>query len=53
LELLRERIQPGIDTASLDEAASELIERSGGIPALRATRCPVVQFLFRALCASL
>jgi len=54
LELLRERIQPGIDTASLDEAASELIERSGGIPAFKGYTMPGCPIPFPgALCISI
>lgn len=40
LDLMRERIRPGIDTLTLDEAAAELIRKSGGIAGAKGYKVP-------------
>ena len=37
LDLMTELVRPGVDTASLDQAAADYIRERGGIPACRKT----------------
>lgn len=53
LQLLEELVRPGVDTLTLDEAAEDLIRKSGGIPATKGYRVQGIATPYPAsLCVS-
>ena len=53
LKLMRDMVKPGIDTLTLDEAAENLVIRSGAKPAFKGYKVPWIPVPFPGtICAS-